>query len=501
MAKKYFLANRIFKNLPYIVLLLMIIFYTSILSMVSISNYNRFFYSAFDIGIFDQGLWLLSQGKDPFVTVRGLNLFGDHIQFISVFVAPIFWIWNDTRILLIFQSAILASGAIPLYLIAKEKFKNKWIPLTFIISYLLYPPLYYINLENFHLVSIAVPILFFAFYFLMKRKYLPFLIFIGLALITREELTLTALAIGIYAFFKYDRKIGTVVILSSLAWMFLIFSLIFPYYTPFFNPNIRRGGDVLGSVKEIITNPRFILSLNTAENRNYLFDIFSPVAFISFLNPQTLFLALPGIGINLIAAWPYAHSIHYHYTYAIIPFIFISVVYSFSFIKDFIFKRRLAKELFFMFLIILMISSLVGNVNIGPDSTSVKKNSIDDIIKKFNQLGETDKARYEAISLIPKDSTVSATYLFVPHLSHRKIIYMFPNPFKESYWGYELGNFTPPTPTKDVDYIIIDSTTSEFERDGIIKPFLDRGVYFTIFEKDDIKVFERNRSIETIFIQ
>ena len=33
------------------------------------------------LGIFDQGVWLLSRLKDPFVTIRGLPLFGDHASY------------------------------------------------------------------------------------------------------------------------------------------------------------------------------------------------------------------------------------------------------------------------------------------------------------------------------------------------------------------------------------------------------------------------------------
>ena len=33
---------------------------------------------AYDVGLYDQGLWLLSRGQAPFVTLMGRNLFGDH---------------------------------------------------------------------------------------------------------------------------------------------------------------------------------------------------------------------------------------------------------------------------------------------------------------------------------------------------------------------------------------------------------------------------------------
>jgi hypothetical protein len=41
-------------------------------------THARFGTFGFDLGIFDQGVWLLSRFQDPFVTIRGLPLFGDH---------------------------------------------------------------------------------------------------------------------------------------------------------------------------------------------------------------------------------------------------------------------------------------------------------------------------------------------------------------------------------------------------------------------------------------
>jgi len=482
------------RNLSYILLFLMFITYSTVLSIVSIDNLNRFRYPAFDIGIFDQGIYLLSQGKDPFVTVRGLHLFGDHIQFIAIFLAPLFWIWDDVRILLIAQSVALGMGVIPIYLIAKEKLKSKWLPLIFSLSYMLNPALHYLNLENFHLVSFAVPILLFAFYFLIKGNYRLFFVFIILALITRQELTLTVMAMGIYAFFKLDKKTGITTGLLGLIWLIAIFKIIFPYYVPFEHPNLKRGGDIVGRLKEMVFNPKEILSLASEENKKYIFDLFFPVAFMPFLSPSTLFLASPAIAINLITTWPYAHSIQYHYTYAIIPFIFISSIYAFSNLREMFMRKnwKFYKKIFYTLLIIFVTCSLLSNYYISPESTSIRSSSFIEIVKNFNKFNEWEKARYEALSLIPKNATVSATYLFLPHISHREIIYMFPNPFKEVYWGYELGNYTPPPPTKDVDFIILDDTPNQFEEENIIKPLIEEKKYVVIFEWNRIRVLRKN---------
>ena len=45
---------------------------------LSMLRYDRFHTFGFDLGIYDQGIWLLSRAKDPFVTIRGLEFFGHH---------------------------------------------------------------------------------------------------------------------------------------------------------------------------------------------------------------------------------------------------------------------------------------------------------------------------------------------------------------------------------------------------------------------------------------
>ncbi len=43
---------------------------------------------AFDLDIFQQAVWLMAQGKIPFVTVRGMNILGDHFTPILYLIAP-----------------------------------------------------------------------------------------------------------------------------------------------------------------------------------------------------------------------------------------------------------------------------------------------------------------------------------------------------------------------------------------------------------------------------
>jgi uncharacterized membrane protein len=53
--------------------------------------------SSFDIGLYDQGVWLMSRFHAPYVTQMGRNLFGDHTQFILVTLVPLYWIRPTPR--------------------------------------------------------------------------------------------------------------------------------------------------------------------------------------------------------------------------------------------------------------------------------------------------------------------------------------------------------------------------------------------------------------------
>ena len=53
------------------------------------ANWRTF---GFDAGIYDQGMWLLSQGREPFMTIRGMDFWGHHVTLISALFVPVYWL-------------------------------------------------------------------------------------------------------------------------------------------------------------------------------------------------------------------------------------------------------------------------------------------------------------------------------------------------------------------------------------------------------------------------
>jgi uncharacterized membrane protein len=160
-------------------------------------------------------------------------------------------------------------------------------------------------------------------------------------------------------------------------------------------------------------------------------------------------------------------------------------------------KPIIVRNIIVLLLVIFAISSILGNIKLSPPATSLDNYvSFVEIFNNFNSYSEREQTIKYIFTLIPKNSSVSASYLFVPHLSHREIIYMFPNPFRECYWGAYLGNFTPPPPTKDTEYILVDDTITQLDKEQIINFFLENKIYTKVFEKDDLILLKRDPSVE-----
>jgi len=101
-------------------LLLMIGVYSWIFGNLTWAQQSNFGTFGFDMGIYDQGIWLLSRFDDPFVTIRGLNLFGHHVNLVTLLFVPFYWLGAGPYFLYLAETLMLAMGAIPAWLITRD---------------------------------------------------------------------------------------------------------------------------------------------------------------------------------------------------------------------------------------------------------------------------------------------------------------------------------------------------------------------------------------------
>ncbi len=461
-------------------LVLAVAIYFAVFATLSILRHESFHSTAFDLGIFDQNIWMFSNLQNSVNTVNGFYPFADHIQPILFITAAIYRLAASPATLLALQAALISLGAIPIYLIARKKAgKMAW---AFVIAYFLYPPTQFLTLFDFHTEAFLVPFLLFAIYFLIEKKTRLTLAFLFLAGLTKEYIPVMFIFFAGYMLaFQKRPKASAVAATIGAAWLYINYGMILPAYE--YN-SLNIYADAYGGSTTLIGKlTGAAAGLLSIDKIGYAFLMLAPLAGLSLLGPELLLLSAPGFALVLLKSATTYKSVITHHTAFIMPFLFAAAISGFGRALALIGEKRKG-----LLAAMIVLSSAASFAAYGPFTVLYNADT-------FNAWSEHAKAGREAIKMIPPDAAVSATTWAVPHLSERSQIFMFPAPF--SYYGKlpekQLKAWLNSTP----DYVILDTSRKDIMLDdSIVKPeecnVAKSGSYSAIFDKDGWVVLERS---------
>ena len=225
MIKKFLKLFQLVNNIE---IWILIVLFGVLYSLYSIVRHLSFDSLIFDLGVYDQIIWLVSRGKPLFSSILESHPWADHFTPTLLLLTPVYWIWDNVIILLLFQAFFVSLGAYPIYLLALKKTRNKLISLTLSFSYLSFFGIQNAVAFDFHPIVLATTLLAYISWFYEEKKYkifwLTFVLFIGL----QENFFLTAIALGIYLVIsKKDLRRGVTIAISGiLGFMLLIYFII-----------------------------------------------------------------------------------------------------------------------------------------------------------------------------------------------------------------------------------------------------------------------------------
>lgn len=425
------IKNYIVKNKHSFFLVFFILIYIVYFTTVSFLRHDNFYTGRFDLGNMDQTVWNTVNGRIFQMTnpdsTEAISRLAYHADFILILLSPFYLVWQNPKVLLLMQTVIVALGDVFIYLICQKILKNKNLSLTFSFSFLMNPSLQYANLYDFHGVTLAASFLLAAFYFLISKRYVYFLIFSVLAALTKEQIWIIVALFGGYIALSKKFVFGIILLLTSL--------LIFRYLIWTAIPQNRGGehfaieyyyqfGETPGNViKNMIFSPAKTLGIILEKERiEYFKQLFYPVGFLSLFSPFSLIFALPDFLINLLSNNKQLHQIYYQYTSVITPFIFISSIYAVRAIKNR--YKNIPCSFFSLYLILAVFYSAYS---FGP-LPGAKKPNIDMLT---NPLPEKEVI-HKFLSEIPRNLSVAATNNTGAHLSQREKIYTIPVGLKDA---------------------------------------------------------------------
>ncbi len=505
------LKDRIF----FILLFALIGGYVATFLTLSLLRYSNFRGSGLDTAIYNQIVWLFSRFKAPVSTIRGMHFFGDHMSPILFLLSPLNWGGGKPTVLLTLQTVALGAGAIPLYLLAVRKLKSRWVGLGIAAAYLFYPALQNQNLADFHPEVLGTAFLLFAFLAIDKRRFVWFYALCILTVITKEDMALPVLVLGVIVYLLYDKRAGVIVMIGSAVYFLASVLFLIPHFAPAgyqYAGRLNAFGTTTGeAIKNFFLRPRRTISiLATRENLRYFFDLLLPVAFLSLFAPVFLLPAFPAFLVNIISDFQPQHTITYQYAAAIIPFVFIALVFGLKRISKWSEGAFRSQFVIGGIVVVVLACSLSGNFYFGQSPLAAEFRTANYGADKHIT------AIREGLELIPADASVSAQTYMLAHLSNREKVYQFPEPFRylvdQKYYD-QLGTmlntvqddakkliFPRTYRVKDrgrsiaPQYVIVDSGStyriSKEMYDALIRRLQSDGGYKQIYNKDGVLVLK-----------
>ncbi len=421
---------------------LLILGYTAFFTTQLLLHYYSFGSRALDLGNMGQTIWNNSQGNFFHQTNQpgATNRLSLHVEPILIPISWLYYLYPGSEILFLFQSLVVALGAIPVFALARFKLNHDGLALLFALVYLMFPAIEAATLLDFHAVTLSPTFLLAAFYYLERQQPKRFAIFAMLAVACKEDMTLLVLMFGFWSLdFRFwikgwqskiqnpKSKIGLVTIALCLGWTFLAVFVIPRTFAGTENIHWGRyhhlGDTPLNIVINFFRQPHlFWQHLNEVNALNYVRLLLTPTAFTALLNPPTLLLALPSLGVNLLSNFPPMQRVNsLIYAAPLVPTVLISSIYGVKRINDLAtnhLRPSLARSFQWAVGFLILTTTLIYHAQYGylPGGGQ---------FRGWEKITAHDRQSAQLFSKIPPQAKLSAQDRLNPHVSQRETLYIF----------------------------------------------------------------------------
>jgi uncharacterized membrane protein len=443
------------------------------------SNFGTFGY---DMGLYDQGIWLLSRFKDPFVTIRGLSFFEHHVNLVTLLFVPAYWVGAGPLFLYLVETVWMALGAVPLFLLARDRLRSGWLGVLVAACFLLYPSLEWINWWHFHPDALVITPLLFAWWLATRRRWGWFAAAVAVALACKEDAALAVFVLGLVLAVGGQRRAGLATAAAGAGWFLLATRVLIPAAGggdgPFYQELFPGFGDSLGEIVwNMVVHPSRLVELATMPDRlTYYWQVLGPLAFFPLAAPLVLLIGVPQTVVNVTSGHALTHDPHFHYTAIVLAAVFLATVEAMAWVGRGPTARR-------VLVAVLLVTSVAANVAWSPSPLGRQYDA-----GVWAPAEPRHATVRQALALVPADASVSASYNLIPHLTHRVHAYEFPNPWRVTNWGAHGEN--PPDPDT-VDYLVVDELLLGDQWPLYARLVGPQGGYQVVYDSDGIVVAKR----------
>lgn len=403
----------------FLVVVLFLLF-SLLYSLLSVVRHNHFQSQGIDFSIYDQALWLYSQFEKPYSTITFQIDLADRFRPVMIPLSVLFWFSQNERTILIFQAIILAAAALPIWLLARRRLPRV-LALLSAFLYLDFIGVQSVVVADFHEMAILPFFLSWLFYFLDRQKWLAYFVALTLALSVREHVGFLLATLGIYIwFFSKNAKIALATTLISVSWSIMAIFILMPALGQAYYASFVRGDDTLGeAILSYVTNPTlavksFFWPLSKIWTLFWSFFSFGflPLFYIA-LAPTILFQFTSRF---LDLQHPIRWTLFYHYSAELAVLLTVATTYSLGSILQ---KFGRDRKVIINLIGFLIIAHLATNIILDSPLKNLLKPPF---WRQQPWMADTNLI----LSKVPRDASLQTQNNLLPHLSHRKEVYLLP---------------------------------------------------------------------------
>ena len=457
--------------------------------------------TAFDLAIYDQVSYLMSQGLTPYATVSDMHHMGNHAAYTFYLTGLLYAIYPSVHWLFGVQAIALSLGAWPTWALARQAGLSQRLSLIAGGIYLLYPLIFNVNLFDFHPEVMVIWAMLAGIWAARGRRMVLFSALMVFVLGGKAVLSLTVFGLGIWLVFWERRRWCGAIALVLATWWFLTATQV---VIPMFNNGeghdaVGRysylGSSVLEVAKNAILRPDLVLGKVFSPD-TLIYLVLVSVPFIWWLlagQLGALVATVPAIAMNVLSMADQQRDLVHQYSLPMVPFLMVAAIAGLkhSFVDNH--PAGLWKEFSQRW------PGVWARVRTGvqggwiPVAWAVVCFLA---LAKFGYFGsiyvdelDTWPAAREAIAQVQTSGGVLTTAELAPHLSHRQTIRQIEAGIEPDWdqYKYVLLNLRHPG----------QSATGEFSQQ--IKTTLENSDVFELkFDQSDVLLFQRIEGSEAV---
>ena len=462
-----------------------IVAFTAYYGSLTLNIHHGLGTAAYDSGLYDQGVWLLSRFQSPFVTTMGRNLLGDHTSFILAVLVPFYWVAPGAWILFWSQAAVIGLGSVPVYLYGREVLRSSRLALFFALAYLAHPAVLGALLENYHpdsFLGLFVPL---ALWAALTRRWRWYVFAVVGALLVKEDVALVVVPLGLWVAVRRDRRIGLITagaaVLTTLVAMFVVMRSLIG--VPTRNAWRIPFGGPTGFLSAVFTRPREVASYFASEDRPwYVLQMMLPMGFQFVRRPSVALVSALVLFTNVLSTYWYQFHVQYHYSIVAVPALVFGTIWAVQHLPAAgLGGRRVAISF-------VVLGNVISALLWSPIPSGRAMPAY------WEPSHPVAVAAREAIEVVPDDAVVAAHYRIAPHLAYREEIYQFPTPFRAVLYGVglELEGTRLDDRAERVEFLVL-------QKDMSAEAATDFGVianaFTEYFENEHWVVWQRDGSV------